>query len=78
MVFELVNDTFYPNEYRLQSFLYAQEFNLLNDLNNLTVPTETKKLSGGTKENNRWICEVCMKTLGASNPLNIAKMIDAS
>ena len=38
--------TFYPDEYRASKASYtAQEFNLLNDLNNLTVPTETKKLS---------------------------------
>ena len=38
--------TFYPEEYRAAKVSYtAQEFNLLNDLNNLTVPTETKKLS---------------------------------
>ncbi len=37
---------FYPEEYRAAKASYtAQEFNLLNDLNNLTVPTETKKLS---------------------------------
>ncbi|MFX4006268.1 hypothetical protein ACJBX6_11580, partial [Streptococcus suis] len=28
----------------------AQEFNFLNDLNNLTVPTETKQLSQEQKE----------------------------
>ena len=38
--------TFYPEEFRAAKASYtAQEFNLLNDLNNLTVPTETKKLS---------------------------------
>ena len=38
--------TFYPEEYRAaKASCTAQEFNLLNDLNNLTVPTETKKLS---------------------------------
>ncbi|MCE2152991.1 type II CRISPR RNA-guided endonuclease Cas9 [Streptococcus thermophilus] len=37
--------TFYPEEFRAAKASYtAQEFNLLNDLNNLTVPTETKKL----------------------------------
>ena len=36
----------YPEEFRAAKASYtAQEFNLLNDLNNLTVPTETKKLS---------------------------------
>lgn len=38
--------TFYPEEFRAAKASYtSQEFNLLNDLNNLTVPTETKKLS---------------------------------
>ena len=38
--------TFYPEEFRAAKASYtAQEFNLLNDLNNLTVPTETKKLN---------------------------------
>ena len=38
--------TFYPDEFRAAKASYtAQEFNFLNDLNNLTVPTETKKLS---------------------------------
>lgn len=38
--------TFYPEEFRAAKASYtAQEFNLLNDLNNLTAPTETKKLS---------------------------------
>ena len=38
--------TYYPDEFRAAKASYsAQEFNLLNDLNNLTVPTETKKLS---------------------------------
>lgn len=38
--------TFYPEEFRAAKASYtAQKFNLLNDLNNLTVPTETKKLS---------------------------------
>lgn len=38
--------TFYPDEFRAAKASYtAQEFNLLNDLNNLTVPTETKKLN---------------------------------
>lgn len=37
---------FYPEEYRAAKASYtAQEYNFLNDLNNLTVPTETKKLS---------------------------------
>ena len=43
--------TFYPDEYRASKGSYtAQEFNLLNDLNNLTVPTETKKLSEEQKK----------------------------
>ena len=71
--------TFYPNEYRASKASYtAQEFNLLNDLNNLTVPTETKKLS---EEQKKLIIEYTKttKTLGASTLLKyIAKMIDAS
>ena len=71
--------TFYPNEYRASKASYtAQEFNLLNDLNNLTVPTETKKLS---EEQKKTIIEYAKsaKTLGASTLLKyIAKMIDAS
>jgi len=71
--------TFYPDEYRASKASYtAQEFNLLNDLNNLTVPTETKKLS---EEQKKVIVEYAKeaKTLGASTLLKyIAKMIDAS
>ena len=71
--------TFYPNEYRASKASYtAQEFNLLNDLNNITVPTETKKLS---EEQKKLIIEYTKttKTLGASTLLKyIAKMIDAS
>ena len=71
--------TFYPNEYRASKASYtAQEFNLLNDLNNLTVPTETKKLS---EEQKKTIVEYAKsaKTLGTSTLLKyIAKMIDAS
>lgn len=71
--------TFYPNEYRASKASYtAQEFNLLNDLNNLTVPTETKKLS---EEQKKTIIEYAKETkaLGASTLLKyIAKMIDAS
>ena len=71
--------TFYPNEYRASKVSYtAQEFNLLNDLNNLTVPTETKKLS---EEQKKTIVEYAKsaKTLGTSTLLKyIAKMIDAS
>ena len=71
--------TFYPNEYRASKASYtAQEFNLLNDLNNLTVPTETKKLS---EEQKKTIVEYAKsaKTLGASTLLKyIAKIIDAS
>ena len=71
--------TFYPNEYRASKASYtAQEFNLLNDLNNLTVPTETKKLS---EEQKKTIVEYAKsaKTLGASTLLKyIAKMLDAS
>ena len=71
--------TFYTNEYRASKASYtAQEFNLLNDLNNLTVPTETKKLS---EEQKKTIVEYAKsaKTLGTSTLLKyIAKMIDAS
>lgn len=71
--------TFYPDEYRASKASYtAQEFNLLNDLNNLTVPTETKKLS---EEQKKVIVEYTKeaKTLGASTLLKyIAKMINAS
>lgn len=71
--------TFYPEEYRAAKASYtAQEFNLLNDLNNLTVPTETKKLS---EEQKRQIIEYAKgaKTLGAATLLKyIAKMVDAS
>ncbi len=38
--------SFYPEEYRAAKASYtAQEFNFLNDLNNLSLPTETGKLS---------------------------------
>ena len=71
--------TFYPEEYRASKASYtAQEFNLLNDLNNLTVPTETKKLS---EEQKKTIVEYAKsaKTLGTSTLLKyIAKMLDAS
>ena len=71
--------TFYPDEYRASKASYtAQEFNLLNDLNNLTVPTETKKLS---VEQKKTIVEYAKtaKTLGASTLLKyIAKLIGAS
>ena len=63
--------TFYPDEYRAAKASYtAQEFNLLNDLNNLTVPTETKKLS---EEQKRQIIEHAktVKTLGAPTLLAI-------
>lgn len=71
--------TFYPEEYRAAKASYtAQEFNLLNDLNNLTVPTETKKLSA---EQKKQIIEYAKgaKTLGAATLLKyVAKLIDAS
>ena len=71
--------TFYPDEYRASKASYtAQEFNLLNDLNNLTVPTETKKLS---EEQKKTIIKYAKtaKTLGASTLLKyIAKLIGAS
>lgn len=41
----------YPDEYRAAKASYtAEEYNFLNDLNNLTVPTETKKLSSEDKK----------------------------
>ena len=71
--------TFYPEEYRAAKASYtAQEFNLLNDLNNLIVPTETKKLSA---EQKKQIIEYAKgaKTLGAATLLKyVAKLIDAS
>lgn len=43
--------SYYPEEYRASKSSYtAQEFNFLNDLNNLTVPTETGKLTCEQKE----------------------------
>lgn len=43
--------SYYPEEYRAAKAAYsAQEYNLLNDLNNLIVPTETKKLSTDQKK----------------------------
>lgn len=69
--------TFYPDEYRAAKASYsAQEFNLLNDLNNLTVPTETKKLSTEQKEE---IIEFVKNStaVGASKILSkIAKILD--
>lgn len=71
--------TFYPDEYRAAKASYtAQEFNLLNDLNNLTVPTETKKLS---EEQKRQIIEHAktVKTLGAPTLLKyIVKLVGCS
>ncbi|WP_049513340.1 type II CRISPR RNA-guided endonuclease Cas9 [Streptococcus anginosus] len=71
--------TFYPDEYRAAKASYtAQEFNLLNDLNNLTVPTETKKLR---PEQKRQIVEYARtaKTLGTPTLLKyIAKLVDGS
>lgn len=68
--------TFYPDEYRAAKASYtAQEFNLLNDLNNLTVPTETGKLS---KEQKREIIEYAKtaKALGSASLLKyIAKLV---
>ena len=70
--------TFYPDEYRASKASYtAQEFNLLNDLNNLTVPTETKKLN---EEQKNKIVEYAKtsKNLSSSTLLKyIAKMVDA-
>lgn len=68
--------TYYPDEFRAAKASYsAQEFNLLNDLNNLTVPTETKKLSLEQKEAIIQFVKDA-KTCGAKNILSkIAKMI---
>jgi CRISPR-associated protein, csn1 family len=64
--------TFYPEEYRAAKASYtAQEFNLLNDLNNLTVPTETKKLS--EEQKNQIIAYV--KNEKAMGPAKLFKYI---
>ena len=64
--------TFYPEEYRAAKASYtAQEFNLLNDLNNLTVPTETKKLS--EEQKNQIITNV--KNEKAMGPAKLFKYI---
>lgn len=64
--------TFYPEEYRAAKASYtAQEFNLLNDLNNLTVPTETKKLS--EEQKNKIITYV--KNEKAMGPAKLFKYI---
>lgn len=71
--------SFYPEEYRASKASYtAQEFNFLNDLNNLKVPTETGKLSTEQKE---YLVDFAKKSkaLGASKLLKeIAKMVDCS
>lgn len=71
--------SFYPEEYRAPKASYtAQEYNLLNDLNNLTVPTETKKLS---EEQKHQIVEYAKteKTLGAKKLLQyIAKLTNGT
>ena len=64
--------TFYPEEFRAAKASYtAQEFNLLNDLNNLTVPTETKKLS--VEQKNQIITYV--KNEKAMGPAKLFKYI---
>ncbi|MCE2198711.1 type II CRISPR RNA-guided endonuclease Cas9 [Streptococcus thermophilus] len=64
--------TFYPEEFRAAKASYtAQEFNLLNDLNNLTVPTETKKLS---KEQKNQIIDY-VKNEKAMGPAKLFKYI---
>ena len=64
--------TFYPEEFRAAKASYtAQEFNLLNDLNNLTVPTETKKLS---KEQKNQIINY-VKNEKAMGPVKLFKYI---
>jgi CRISPR-associated endonuclease Csn1 len=69
--------TFYPEQYRSSKASYtSQEFNFLNDLNNLTVPTETKKLSLEQKE---FLVEYAKNStiLGAGKLLQqIAKLVD--
>ena len=71
--------SFYPEEYRASKASYtAQEFNFLNDLNNLKVPTETGKLSTEQKE---YLVDFAKKpkALGASKLLKeIAKIVDCS
>lgn len=68
--------TYYPEEFRASKVSYtAQEFNFLNDLNNLTVPSETKKLSTEQKE---YLVEYAKNTpkLGPAKLLKeIAKLI---
>lgn len=69
--------TFYPDEYRAAKASYtAQEFNILNDLNNLIVPTETKKLSEEDKR--QIIAHVkSSKAMGGPTLLKyIAKLVD--
>ena len=64
--------TFYPEEYRAAKASYtAQEFNLLNDLNNLTVPTETKKLS----EEQKYQIITYVKNEKAMGPAKLFKYI---
>lgn len=64
--------TFYPKEYRAAKASYtAQEFNLLNDLNNLTVPTETKKLS----EEQKYQIITYVKNEKAMGPAKLFKYI---
>lgn len=71
--------SFYPEEYRASKASYtAQEFNFLNDLNNLKVPTETGKLSTEQKE---YLVDFAKKSkaLGASKLLKeIAKIVGCS
>lgn len=68
---------FYPDEYRASKASYtAQEYNFLNDLNNLKVPTETGKLSTEQKES---LVEFAKNTatLGPAKLLKeIAKILD--
>ncbi len=69
--------SFYPDEYRASKASYtAQEYNFLNDLNNLKVPTETGKLSTEQKE---YLVEFAKnaKTLGTAKLLKeIAKLVE--
>lgn len=70
---------FYPDEYRASKASYtAQEYNFLNDLNNLKVPTETGKLS---TEQKQYLVDFAKnsKALGAAKLLKeIAKIVECS
>lgn len=69
----------YSDEYRAAKASYtAQEFNFLNDLNNLTLPTETKRLSFDQKKDLVRFATTAT-TLGPDKLLKeIAKMVGCS